>query len=111
MDALLRKVESLNRYIENERQKEIAIRSKWEPETKKFIKHARQNYYVRPDSPYVSNRLGSLPICPRCERTGLRHTRRDNTEAGRKMMVCPQCKYEGPYTTTVKEYCDQLLFR
>ena len=50
-------------------------------------------------------RLSSLPICPKCERTGFR----DKGWKDRKSMVCNHCGYQGQsthvYSAYVKEGC------
>jgi hypothetical protein len=109
--GLAEKISSLNKYLNRENEIRAAQIGLYGPKIQQYMQHARQNFHVRPDSPYIKNRIGQLPVCPRCERVGLRHTRKDNTEQGRKQMVCPECHYEGPYTVTVREYVDKLLFR
>lgn len=49
----------------------------------------------------------SLPICPKCERTGLR----DKGWTLHKTMVCPHCGYRGHATHQLSTYLREGLYR
>jgi hypothetical protein len=71
-----------------------------------YDKHATENkllqaFVMRSNSP-----LRDLPICPRCERIGLR----DKGWSEKHIMTCPQCGYSGPTTKTYGDFISELLF-
>lgn len=49
----------------------------------------------------------SLPICPKCERIGLR----DKGWALHKTMVCPFCGYKGHATHQLSAYLKEGLYK
>ena len=51
--------------------------------------------------------LLSLPICPKCERTGLR----DKGWALYKTMCCPHCGYKGHATHQLSAYIQEGLYK
>ena len=51
--------------------------------------------------------LISLPICPKCERTGLR----DKGWGLNKIMRCPHCGYHGVATHQLSTYISEGLYR
>ena len=54
-----------------------------------------------------NSQILSLPICPRCERTGLR----DKGWALSRTMICPHCGYRGHATHQLSAYLDGELYR
>lgn len=52
-------------------------------------------------------RILSLPVCPKCERTGLR----DKGWGTNKMMCCPHCGYKGVATHQVSTYMQDKMYR
>lgn len=68
----------------------------------KHFKHATADGMV---AMYLGDRPGakrvhSLPICPKCERIGLR----DKGWKENMIMTCPFCAYNGPTDTVYSEY-------
>ena len=53
------------------------------------------------------SKLMSLPICPKCERAGLR----DKGWALSRIMCCPHCGYRGPTTHQLSAYIKEGLYR
>lgn len=53
------------------------------------------------------SRLLSLPICPRCERTGLR----DKGWIANKIMACPHCGYRGKATHQLSTYLKEGCYK
>lgn len=53
------------------------------------------------------SRLMSLPVCPRCERTGFR----DRGWTTQRIMSCPHCGYHGKATHVLSAYLDEGLHR
>lgn len=52
-------------------------------------------------------RIQSLPVCPKCERTGFR----DKGWLENKTMCCPHCGYHGKATHLLSAYLDEGLYR
>lgn len=52
-------------------------------------------------------RLQSLPVCPKCERTGFR----DRGWAENKTMTCPHCGYHGVATHVLSAYLAEGAYK
>jgi len=52
-------------------------------------------------------KLLSLPVCPKCERTGLR----DKGWAEHKIMTCPHCGFKGKATHQLSSYLREGMYR
>lgn len=52
-------------------------------------------------------RLQSLPVCPKCERTGFR----DAGWATNKIMTCPHCGYHGKATHVLSAYLAEGAYK
>lgn len=75
---------------------------------KKHLKHAISSDMI---SLYLSEQPGakrvlSLPICPKCERIGLR----DKGWKEKMVMTCPFCGYNGTTDTVYSEYKKEEKF-
>lgn len=64
-----------------------------------------QRFYMSHQS--GRKRLYSLPICPKCEKAGLR----DKGWGANKNMVCPGCGYHGPATYVMATYTQEKLYK
>jgi hypothetical protein len=79
-----------------------------EESRKKHFKHATSDGMV---SAYLGDRPGmkrvnSLPMCPKCERIGLR----DKGWLEKMSMTCPHCGYRGPTDMVYSEYKKENKF-
>lgn len=70
-----------------------------------YLNHARQNQMIRKNKRL--DELNELPVCPKCERLGLRH----KGWKKHKIMVCPHCGYEGKTSLVMGDYIKQGLFK
>lgn len=75
---------------------------------KLHLEHAMSNVMV---SSYLSGpknmkRVNTLPICPKCERIGLR----DKGWSEKMIMSCPHCGYHGATDTVYSEYVKNKNF-
>ena len=74
-----------------------------------FMTHTKsdpmQQFYQSFDS--GKRRLASLPVCPRCERTGFR----DKGWIENKTMCCPHCGYVGRATHVLSAYLSDRLYK
>jgi hypothetical protein len=52
-------------------------------------------------------RLQSLPVCPKCERTGFR----DRGWSQNKTMFCPHCGFRGTATHVLSAYIKEGLYK
>lgn len=74
----------------------------------KYMEHATSDPLVK----FYMNNAGdklilSLPICPKCERLGLR----DKGWKLNRIMTCPHCGYHGVATHQLSAYMDEGLYR
>lgn len=82
----------------------MAFHEKQATDINKYLKHGTSSdlikFYMDQGS---STRIMSLPICPKCERIGLR----DKGWALNKTMKCPFCGYSGVATHQLSTYLDE----
>ncbi|MCK9444970.1 MAG: hypothetical protein M0Q14_10650 [Tissierellaceae bacterium] len=71
----------------------------------KYLEHARQSQMIAINK--TRKEMLELPVCPRCERIGLR----DKGWKAYKIMACPYCNYEGPTSVILKGYLKDKLYR
>jgi hypothetical protein len=71
----------------------------------KYFNHGFSNPMLQQYANEGANVL-VLPICPKCERIGLR----DKGWALHKTMACPHCGYNGRATHQLKAYLDEELY-
>ena len=73
----------------------------------KYLEHSLSNPMVNEYIKGKETLFLSLPICPRCERTGLR----DKGWALNRIMSCPHCGYRGHATHQVSTYIQEGLYK
>lgn len=71
----------------------------------KYLNHARQSQMIAMNK--TKREMLDLPVCPRCERVGLR----DKGWRSHMRMVCPYCNYEGPTTKILRGYLKDRLYK
>lgn len=71
----------------------------------KYLNHGLSNSMLQQYTGDGANVL-VLPICPKCERIGLR----DKGWALHRTMACPHCGYNGHATHQLKAYLDEELY-
>lgn len=84
----------------------------WSDDKELLAKHFKHAIQSRMVAGYLGNnngmtRVSILPICPKCERIGLR----DKGWFEYKNMACPFCGYTGPTDTVYSEYRKEKKFR
>lgn len=75
-----------------------------------YLKHGTQNTLVKlllNQNKNPNKKLLSLPICPKCERIGMR----DKGWADHKLMKCPHCGYSGKATHVAMSYIQEGLYK
>jgi hypothetical protein len=74
-----------------------------------YLKHGKDSKLQRlyQESSGGRRALLNLPICPRCERIGLR----DKGWLERRIMRCPFCDYSGPAQCSLLEYVRSQLYK
>lgn len=80
----------------------LLLKTDKEEQLRKHFKHATSDGMVAMylgDRPGMK-RMNSLPICPKCERIGLR----DKGWLENMVMCCPHCGYQGKTDTVYSEY-------
>lgn len=70
-----------------------------------YLNHARQHQMINRNKTLRESM--DLPICPKCQRIGLRH----KGWKEKKIMVCPKCGYEGHTPITLSNYLQQGLYK
>lgn len=74
-----------------------------------FMKHTTSNplqqLYQSMDT--GRKRLASLPVCPKCERTGFR----DKGWVTERTMCCAHCGYRGPATHVLSAYLSEACYK
>jgi predicted RNA-binding Zn-ribbon protein involved in translation (DUF1610 family) len=73
----------------------------------KYLDHGISNPLVKFYADMKSTNVLTLPICPKCERVGLR----DKGWALYKTMKCPHCGYTGHATHQLSAYLDEGLYK
>lgn len=73
----------------------------------KYMEHSTQSPLVQLYANQARERLLSLPICPKCERIGLR----DKGWARFKTMACPHCGYRGKATIQLSAYLNEGCYK
>jgi predicted amidophosphoribosyltransferase len=75
-----------------------------------YMKHAQSDPMMQNYKTLVMNsrqRLFSLPVCPKCERAGLR----DKGWTAQKVMYCPHCGYNGKSDYQLTAYLQDRAYR
>ena len=72
-----------------------------------YMNHGTQSSLIRLYAKQNREKLLSLPICPKCERVGLR----DKGWAAEKIMKCPYCGYSGKATHQLSTYLNEGCYR
>ena len=77
--------------------------------TETIIKHAKSDPFQQFYQSFQSGRKRflSLPVCPKCERTGFR----DKGWGEHKLMHCPHCGYSGEATHVLSAYLNEGLYK
>lgn len=73
----------------------------------KFMAHSTESPLIRLYARMDRERLLSLPICPKCERLGLR----DKGWVAQKIMTCPHCGYHGKATHQMSAYLNEGCYK
>lgn len=73
----------------------------------KFMAHSTESPLIRLYARMDRERLLSLPICPKCERLGLR----DKGWVAQKIMTCPHCGYHGKATHQMSAYLSEGCYK
>jgi hypothetical protein len=73
----------------------------------KFMAHSTESPLIRLYARMDRERLLSLPICPKCERLGLR----DKGWVAQKIMTCPYCGYHGKATHQMSAYLNEGCYK
>jgi ribosomal protein L37AE/L43A len=73
----------------------------------KFMVHSTESPLIRLYARMDRERLLSLPICPKCERLGLR----DKGWIAQKIMTCPHCGYHGKATHQMSAYLNEGCYK
>jgi Zn ribbon nucleic-acid-binding protein len=72
-----------------------------------YKEHALQNKELKGFLRRFMGDLYALPVCPRCEKLGLR----DQGWRVNRIMSCPDCGYHGPTTKTYGEFLEEALYK
>jgi len=72
-----------------------------------FLKHTSNSPLIRFNNSVKGTPMISLPICPKCEHTGLR----DKGWMTHQTMTCPHCGYRGKATHVLSTYLQEGCYK